>query len=250
MNNEQVQKRDRRVHRVIIVQAILCAILFHLFLAFGFTFKKDRDPGLVGTPVANYMISMDDSSKNTVQLKTWLRYNDPSLFIKPSRKYGFSSVAHEIKINRLPGDMKTSIPKQFKFKSKAAHGVKPLINRPPGSLAGYELTSLPSSQVKEEQPGPSRFPALLDDANQVILYPNGKIALSVAPPLSRTVLKVYAASDKLFARVVLARTCGNGDLDRVALKTVLQACVSGKISVERDRNVTFVWGEKSAGGKK
>lgn len=227
----------------------MCAILFHVFLAFGFTFKEDKEPAQTGTPVANYMINLSDSSSGTAKLKTWMRYNDPSLFIKPSREFGFSSVPHNLRASRLPGDMKTSIPKASDVKLNTGSGIKPLINLPPGSLAGYELTALPMGRATD-QTGPGSFPALLDERSRVLLYPKGKIALSVDPPMSQTALKVYAASDKLFSRVVLIRSCGNSDLDRIAIKTVLQSCVSGLIPVQRDQNVTFVWGESKSGDDK
>ena len=232
---------------MIVFQAIMCAIFFHLFLAFGFAYKEDKEPVQAGTPVANYMINLSDSSSGTTRLKAWLQYNDPSLFIKPSRKFGFSSVSHNLRMSRLPGDMKTSTPKPYDAKLNAGPGIKPTIIRPPGSLAGYVLTAPPSTQTKRLS-NPSRFPALLDEKNKVLLYPKGKIALSVDPPLNQTSLKIYAVSDKLFSRVVLVRSCGNSDLDRIAIKTVLQSCISGEIPVTRDRDVTFAWGGSTSGG--
>ena len=166
MSNIKIQKKEKRIHRIIVFQAIMCAILFHLFLAFGFSYKEDKEPAQTGTPVANYMINMADSSKGTAQLKAWLRYNDPSLFIKPSRKFGFSSVAHSLREKRLPGDMKTAIPKPSVGKQNSSTGVKQIASRPPGSLAGYELTALPSVQTVRTIL-PNRFPALLDEKNNV-----------------------------------------------------------------------------------
>jgi hypothetical protein len=250
MSKSLGQRKDQRARWRIIFQAAACTLLFHLFLAFGFVYKTPPPVEPQGRPLFNYMVAQDSQNVDVVQLNIWLKYHDPTLFIKPSRKYGFSSTPHRSRFDVRPEDRADmSFPDAL---MRPGHILKLPAFTPTSAvpLAGYVPTPPRPGYVELSTiTAPQSYPALLDRQKRILLSPVVK-SLNLKGVNHATELKIIVAEKKLLPRVVLRKTCGRRDLDLLAVNLVLKACIAGKIDAHKKQDISMIWSSSVTGGGK
>ena len=250
MSKTLAQRKELRARRLILVQALLCAVLFHALLAISFVYKNPPPSVEPGKPLYNHMVTLDNSQEGMVQLNNWLKYHDPTLFIKPSRKFGFSATPHRSQFDVIPQDLRPS--NRPVGLTRPASKRQRLLNKPVpvDFLTGYETTPpRPGYRTLTNAASPRNYPVLVDNQQRLLLAPGLK-NFNAKGVGRATTLKVIAAGRGLIPRVVLKGTCGRRDLDSLAVNLVLRACVSGKLKTEKEQDLSMIWAAPATGGEK
>ncbi len=249
MSKSPAQSRDRRARIIIIIQAAVLALVFHLVLALGFYYKTPPQAVSKVKPLFNYMVSLDSSQKSVSQFNNWLKYQDPSVFIKPNSKYGFSATPHQSKFDSGAKDGKT-----IDFPDKLSRPEYKLANSrlspvASTSFAGYIPTPPRPEKIFPVPSAPSKYPVVLDERRKIMLIPEFK-NLKLQDVSGPTALKLIVGGDKFFPRVVLKKSCGRKDLDLQAVDQVLRACVTGKMKTGEEQDLYMFWVAPKQGADK
>jgi len=206
-----------------VVIAILAILLHATFLVFKKTPDTLMDKSARLPRVA--LLPLGSKSADELKLLKWMDILNPSCFIKPDRIHGFSITPGTVHIEDMPLRLKDH-PVDF-----SAGNIGPL---PVPTESGEELLrklwcheSIPVTEkrlIREIRASDyplwllennSRLPQLFADPAKVRDF-----VAAASPRLAETVLIVRFLGTEFFPEVRIERSCGNAELDTMAVKAL------------------------------
>ena len=239
LRNEATKKNKKQGKRFLrfLVPAIL-ALLIHLSF---FGFKKALPPENpdVAKPKRVMLLSRNTVISDEQKLLAWMEMLDPSYFIQPNRKHGFSRTFNAVDMEdtsiQLIGNV-VDYNNQISFLDvpwrRRSERIK---DEWPYKPSG--ITPIDFSQFQKNLD----YPVWMSEESDVLPQLFGSIdklkeSLKKAPPESQeTVLKVDFFGPNLFPKVKILHSCGNPEFDTMALRTLT---VKGKLLAINDKDST------------
>ena len=224
--------KDKRFHLIIVAQAVLITVLFHLLLLFGFSESSEKQ---IEETVAYRRISLLPTSGNgemaPARITPWMEYNDPTLIAKPNDRYGYGHLlaAHGWRPN-LDAFGPVAPARRPAFaasgwtspENSAANDIRPM-NDWLAALGRYPVRPLSSSPVN--------YPRVFNRAGTEVLrgafdrvMPDIAQEFKRLPPVSATVLQLTTAGavdDERLPRYQIRSSSGNRQLDLLALRVIM-----------------------------
>ena len=232
----------------------LLAVLIHLSF-FGFKKAIPPENPEVAKPKRVMLLPRNTVILEEQKLLAWMEMLDPSYFIQPNRKNGFSRTFNAVDMEDIPIKLIGNVVKD----NRQGASFLPVPWRPrferikdewPYKPSG--ITPIDFSQFQKNLD----YPVWMSEGSDVLPQLFGSIdklkeSLKKAPPESQeTVLKVDFFGPNLFPKVKIIHSCGNPELDTMALRTLT---VKGKLLAINDKDsiesyfITVKWYSKELG---
>lgn len=236
-NNTEKNKKDERKFIRFFIPAFL-ALLIHLSF---FGFKKaesDADPN-IEKPKRVMLLPRNTVIFEEQKLLAWMEMLDPSYFIQPNRKYGFSRTFNAVKMKDMP--VKFDKNENFvqinkKPKDFLPEPWRPRIERIKEEWE-YKIAGVPPIDISTFKKN-LEYPVWMSEKSDVLPQLFSDIdslqdTIKTTPPKSQeTVLKADFFGPNFFPKVEIIHSCGIPALDKLAMRTLT---VKGKILAINDK---------------
>jgi|GEM_PF-3454668 len=222
--------KDKRAHWMILLQAAAITMLFHLLLFFGFCEEPAKQ---IEETVAYRRISLlpaqGKGEMAPEQIKLWMDYHDPTLIAKSNERYGYGNLLvvrgwrDELTV---PGPMQQVRRPVF---AAFGHGVGEDASAASNNNMHNWLATLSRAPLKPQPAVDIRYPRIFNATGDEIMrgtfensLPEVAAELKRLPPLSSTVLQINVEDHDRLPRYTVRNSCGNRNLDQMALRTIMQ----------------------------
>jgi len=238
--------KDKRYHLIILGQALLITLAFHLLLFVGFGTATEKQ---VEETLAYRRISLLPTSGNgelaPARIRPWMEFNDPTLIAKPNERFGYGNL---LAVHGWRENLEAS-------------GPEAQIRRPAFAVAGWHGAAATSGTdmvfgnwlapwqrypVRPPSTADLAYPRVYNQVGKEVLRgvfesrnPEVSAELKRLPPVTCTVLQVEdSGSSERLPRYSVRTSCGNRQLDQLALRTIMDQS-SG--SNNGESTVTVAW---------
>jgi hypothetical protein len=218
-----------------LLPAIL-AVLVHLSF-FGFKRAVPSENPHSERPKQVLFLPQQTVIEEEKRLLAWMDIMDPTYFIEPNRKHGFSRTYNSGGMKDIPIKLDNSISKYGKKESFLPVPWKPKYERikeqwpySPSDIKAVDISKFRKNfdfpvWMSEES---DLLPQLFSDLDKL------KEKLKDSPPeFHETVLEVEFFGPNFFPKVKVIHSCGNPEFDTIALKTLT---VKGKRLAMNDKD--------------
>jgi hypothetical protein len=217
------------------------AIVLHM-ICLLFVEAPDAEGAVFANVKHVTLLPLDTKLLSEKKLLEWMKIMDPMHVIKPDRKNGFSFAPDPIK----PKDMDLIIKKHY---SKRKKGSFLPISAPVESYRNKVKRFWDYTSASAKNPSFS-IPKRPEKDYPLWILENGRILPQLfthfdqvksilnkhKSPLKETVLRLESYDTGFFPRIKIDVSCGNAELDRLALKTF---AIKGKFLFESEANNTY-----------
>ena len=233
-------------HNLVLLKAMLIAVLVHGLLLVLFQQAPTQESSNVKDLPTVSRIDLSDPVNR--QFADWLASHDPSRMVMPDQEIGFSKFA-AAPARRIPPE---DLPRLPELSLPRTPQPQPIT----GKLRG-NVSSMPQhipvwhTDTTDPRYGFIQFNnRLLIDAEKYLqLFPLPEIQVEKLPP---TVVKIGAARiSGIEPRVELRKSCGNEQIDMIALK-IARKYLAQNEKIRPQGEMTFIWRSKinKSGDKK
>ncbi|MFA6568477.1 MAG: hypothetical protein WCS96_09720 [Victivallales bacterium] len=226
-----IEKKDSRAGHDLIL-AVLVTVAAHLALYFIFILPKPSESKIAPDLKKVVFLPLDKMPDSPVMANVirWLEYGDPTLISKPSQKHGFSSVYHVSGLRSPEPDLDYRILHgRPKIKTSGFEEVK-LDKEPLGrelsKASDYKPAPVPPAPFKIHKRNPPEYPCWRKDDGETLPQLFADVdeirkKIQTLRPEGKTVLKVTFYSNEFQPRPKVSVSCGNGELDSLAVETLI-----------------------------
>lgn len=245
--------------RIIVAEAFVITVLFHMALLFLFSYKPLLLRSNDNKTQKIAMLNLDDHEKSSMkELAAWLEYHDPSLLSRPDQKFGYAGLCRNpdfrTPLPDLPRDKNMEPLMVFdKFKKLAPEN--PLKYDMCARFINYTPTPLPKGKKDLESLAiaQGKYPvavygggAELKPFFETQLPENLREIAAVAKPSK---ISLAFQGEGLMPRATVEESSGNHELDSAAIKEILFR--SDKFSAELVNigdfvTITILWNKPEA----
>lgn len=218
-------------HKVILFQAIVFTLLFHIALLCTFAYKKPKEPiKKYGKQIVMFNLANNDSQQSRAMTR-WLELHDPSLIARPDEIHGYGSIAKRMKmrspIQPLPIKIKPAliIPAPYKFEFLRSPN-KLTIDKN-SRLVDYSTLSVPSRNFATPLPIAKRtYPIVKLSTGK---YIDGiltakeieKYKLGSEKKIGVTRVQIFFNAPGIMPRIITKNSCGMIELDQLAIRKLI-----------------------------
>lgn len=220
-----------------IAAGVLALTLHMSFLLFSQA--PDVDEGKIENPKYVTLLPLDTKIPSEKKLLQWMDIMDPTCVVKPDRKNGFSVAPDD----PMPQDKPIALKKHYTQVSKGeflplsspVEKRRERVKR----LWTFSFAKINPPLFNIPQKTKKVFPVWMKDDGTALpqlfrdFAPVKNILKTTKEPLGETVLKLEANEPGFFPRVQLDVSCGNTDLDKLAIKTL---AIKGRAYFEDQEN--------------
>jgi hypothetical protein len=229
--SEVIEKKGSKAGRDLIL-AVIITVVAHLVLYFIFILPKPSESKIAPNLKKVVFLPLDKMPDSPVMknLIRWLEYGDPTLISKPNQKHGFSSVYYVSGLRAPEPDLSYGILRNKpKMKTNGIEGIKlekePVV-REVTKVSDYIPAPIPQPPFQIQKKNPPEYPFWRKDDGKILpqLFSNVdeiRKKIQELHPEGKTVLKVMFYSKEFQPRPKVQVSCGNTELDTIAVDTII-----------------------------
>ncbi len=224
-------KKYSQHNRVIIFQAIVITVLFHVALFYTFIYKKTKIPTVKHGKQIVMLNMTNNESQQAQEMANWLKLHDPSLIAQPNDIYGYGSVSKRQKlrnpIQEVPVKIRSKLMMPRPFNFEFLSGKKELTIDKNSRLVDYETLPVPLRRFADSPLIPKRsYPLLkLSTGKYIDGILTGKELKQYKIPSGAktgiTKLQIIRGDAGIMPRIVVKKSCGTPELDQLAVRKLM-----------------------------